>query len=71
MQKETIPMFILVGLLGNSDSPHSHPDILLALMIFLKNNKLKGRVFLHLFTDGRDSYPQSALEHWGALKKTN
>ncbi len=59
----------LVGLLGSSDSPHSHPDILLALMILLKNNNLKGRVFLHLFTDGRDSYPQSALEHWGALKK--
>ncbi len=58
----------LVGLLGNSDSPHSHPDILLALMILLKNKELKGRVFLHLFTDGRDSYPRSALEHWGALK---
>jgi 2,3-bisphosphoglycerate-independent phosphoglycerate mutase len=58
----------LVGLLGNSDSPHSHPDILFALMIMLKKNGLDSRVFLHLFTDGRDSYPRSALEHWRSLK---
>ncbi len=58
----------LVGLLGNSDSPHAHPDILLALMILLKNHKLQSHVFLHLFTDGRDSYPQSALEHWRSLE---
>ena len=58
----------LVGLLGNSDSPHAHPDILLALLILLKQQNLKDRVFLHLFTDGRDSYPQSALEHWKSLE---
>lgn len=59
----------LVGLLGNSDSPHAHPDILLALMVLLKNHGLKERVYLHLFTDGRDSYPQSALKHWRSLEK--
>lgn len=59
----------LVGLLGNSDSPHAHPDILFALMVLLKSQGLKDRVFLHLFTDGRDSYPQSALKHWSSLKK--
>ncbi len=59
----------LMGLLGNEDSPHAHPDILLALLIFLKRLGLSKRVFLHFFTDGRDSYPQSALEHWKLWKK--
>lgn len=59
----------LVGLMGNKDSPHSHPDIVLALLILLKKHGFKGRVFLHLFTDGRDSFPKSALEHWANWKK--
>lgn len=56
----------LMGLMGNGDSPHSHPDIFLALLVLLKRQKFDGRVFVHLFTDGRDSFPKSALEH---LKK--
>ncbi|MEA1926109.1 MAG: 2,3-bisphosphoglycerate-independent phosphoglycerate mutase [Patescibacteria group bacterium] len=59
----------LMGLLGNEDSPHAHPDILLALLIFLKRHGLSKRVFLHFFTDGRDSYPKSALEHWKLWKE--
>ncbi len=59
----------LVGLMGNEDSPHAHPDIVLALLILLKKHDLKGSVFLHLFTDGRDSFPKSALEHWANWKK--
>lgn len=58
----------LMGLMGNGDSPHSHPDIFLALLVLLKRQKLEGRVFIHLFTDGRDSYPKSALEHWEKWK---
>ncbi len=58
----------LMGLMGNSDSPHSHPDIFLALLVLLKRQKFEGRVFIHLFTDGRDSYPESALEHWKKWK---
>jgi len=55
----------LMGMLGNSDSPHSHPDIFLALLIFFKKHNFNGKkIFIHLFTDGRDSFPQSALEHW-------
>lgn len=59
----------LMGMLGNNDSPHSHPDIFLALLIFLKNNNFDGKkVFIHFFTDGRDSFPRSALEHWRRWK---
>lgn len=58
----------LLGLLGNEDSPHSHPDILLALLIFLKKSGLSEKSFIHFFTDGRDSYPKSALEHWARWK---
>ncbi|MDZ7611592.1 MAG: 2,3-bisphosphoglycerate-independent phosphoglycerate mutase [Candidatus Moranbacteria bacterium] len=59
----------LMGLMGNSDSPHSHPDIFFALLILLKKHGLENRVYLHLFTDGRDSYPKSAKEHWHKWKK--
>jgi len=58
----------LMGLMGNSDSPHSHPDIFLALLSLLKKHDVK-KVFLHLFTDGRDSFPKSALEHWERWEK--
>lgn len=58
----------LMGLMGDADSPHSHPDIFLALLVLLKRNNFNGKVFVHLFTDGRDSFPQSALEHWKKWK---
>ncbi|MFA5993709.1 MAG: 2,3-bisphosphoglycerate-independent phosphoglycerate mutase [Parcubacteria group bacterium] len=52
----------ILGLMGNSDSPHSNPEHFRAV---LRLAKAKGidQVFCHLFTDGRDSYPKSALEH--------
>ncbi|MFO7807091.1 MAG: 2,3-bisphosphoglycerate-independent phosphoglycerate mutase [Candidatus Moraniibacteriota bacterium] len=59
----------LMGLMGNSDSPHSHPDVFFALLIFLKQAGLEEKVFFHLFTDGRDSFPRSAGEHWKNWKK--
>jgi len=66
--KKTGGAIHLMGLMGNSDSPHSHPDIFLALLLFLKKHDVK-KVFFHLFTDGRDSFPKSALEHWEKWKK--
>lgn len=53
----------LMGLMGNGDSPHSHPDVFRALLILLKKHHLENRTLIHLFTDGRDSFPQSALDH--------
>jgi 2,3-bisphosphoglycerate-independent phosphoglycerate mutase len=59
----------LMGLMGNSDSPHSHPDIFYSLLVLAKKYNLKGKVFFHFFTDGRDSFPKSAQEHWKRWKK--
>ena len=59
----------LMGLLGNNDSPHSHPDIFYSLLFLAKKFNLKGKVFFHFFTDGRDSFPRSAEEHWKKWKK--
>jgi 2,3-bisphosphoglycerate-independent phosphoglycerate mutase len=52
----------LIGLISNDDSPHIKVDHFLAL---LKMAKMKGatEVFIHFFTDGRDSKPKSALKH--------
>ncbi|MDA3815564.1 MAG: 2,3-bisphosphoglycerate-independent phosphoglycerate mutase [Patescibacteria group bacterium] len=66
--KKTNTAIHLMGLMGSSDSPHSHPDIFLALLLLLKKHDVKN-VFFHLFTDGRDSFPKSALEHWGKWEK--
>lgn len=52
----------VMGLMGNSDSPHSDPRHFKAVLDLARRNKVKG-VFCHFFTDGRDSYPKSALEH--------
>ncbi len=59
----------LMGLLGNEDSPHMNPYHLEALLILAKKNNLSN-VYLHFFTDGRDSYPRSALSHLKEWKKT-
>lgn len=52
----------IMGLMGNSDSPHSDPEHFRAVLKLAKTNNIK-EVYCHLFTDGRDSYPKSALEH--------
>ncbi|MFH1226122.1 MAG: 2,3-bisphosphoglycerate-independent phosphoglycerate mutase [bacterium] len=44
----------LLGLLGNG-GVHAHDRHLAALVDFCKKNGLAGKVFLHLFLDGRDS----------------
>lgn len=50
----------LMGMLSNGQSAHSSPDHLLALLTYYRAKKAK-RIFLHLFTDGRDSPPTSSL----------
>lgn len=59
----------LMGLLGNEDSPHMNPYHLEALLLLAKKNNLKN-VYIHFFTDGRDSYPKSALTHLASWEKT-
>lgn len=49
----------LIGLIGQG-GVHSSNDHLFALLFLASNYNLK-KVFLHLFTDGRDSPPTSAL----------
>lgn len=49
-----------VGLLSDIDSPHSDPKHLYALLKLAKEKKVK-QVYLHLFTDGRDTYKKKAL----------
>jgi len=49
----------LMGLLSNGESAHSDPHHLYALLDFIKRENFH-RVYLHLFTDGRDSSPHAA-----------
>jgi 2,3-bisphosphoglycerate-independent phosphoglycerate mutase len=58
----------LMGLLGNEDSPHMNPYHLEALLSLAKRNQIKN-VYIHFFTDGRDSYPKSALKHLADWEK--
>lgn len=50
----------IMGLLSDSDSPHSDPGHLYALMKMAKAGGVK-EVYLHLFTDGRDAFEKSSL----------
>lgn len=59
----------LMGLLSNGQSPHSDPDHLLALLTLARQCGLK-KIYLHLFTDGRDSPPMSALKSIMALERS-
>lgn len=58
--KENDSALHLMGLLG-SGCIHSYTDHLHALLELAKNEKLE-KVFIHVFTDGRDSAPNSAIE---------
>ncbi|MBI3384590.1 2,3-bisphosphoglycerate-independent phosphoglycerate mutase [Candidatus Gottesmanbacteria bacterium] len=49
----------LMGLIG-AGAVHSNINHLFALLWLIKQNGFKNPVFLHLFTDGRDSPPTSA-----------
>ncbi|TSD01970.1 MAG: 2,3-bisphosphoglycerate-independent phosphoglycerate mutase [Parcubacteria group bacterium Athens0714_25] len=60
--------FHIMGLMSDIDSPHSNPEHFRALLRLAKNNEVN-EVYCHLFTDGRDSYPKSALEQLENFKK--
>jgi len=51
----------LMGMISNGMSAHSDPDHLLALLTFLQIHQIK-EVYLHLFTDGRDSPKYASLK---------
>jgi 2,3-bisphosphoglycerate-independent phosphoglycerate mutase len=50
----------LMGMLSNGMSPHSDLSHLIALIKMARENKVK-EIYLHLFTDGRDSPQHEAL----------
>ena len=58
----------LMGLVSNGGI-HSHMDHLFALLKMLSEKKFSGKVFVHAFTDGRDSPPQSAALFLEKLEK--
>ena len=53
----------IMGLLSNGDSPHSRMNHFSAILELARRQKVK-EVYIHFFTDGRDSKPQSAIEHF-------
>ncbi|TRZ78340.1 2,3-bisphosphoglycerate-independent phosphoglycerate mutase [bacterium] len=59
----------LMGLLSSDDSSHSRQKHLKALLEFAKKNRVK-KVYLHLFTDGRDAPPRSAKQFLRKLSDT-
>lgn len=58
----------LIGLLSGWQSAHSDPDHLLALLTFYRQQSVKD-VYIHLFTDGRDSFKYGALKFLEKLEK--
>lgn len=50
----------IMGLLTNGNSAHAYPEHLYAMLEFFRREKVE-KVYLHLFTDGRDSGPHEAL----------
>lgn len=50
----------VMGLLTDSQSAHAKPEHLFAILEYLRKKKQK-KVFIHLFTDGRDSPPHAAV----------
>ncbi len=58
----------ILGLLSNHNSAHSSPEHLYALLDLFERERIE-RVYLHLFTDGRDSGAGDAEVHLSKLKK--
>jgi 2,3-bisphosphoglycerate-independent phosphoglycerate mutase len=58
----------LMGLLSNHNSAHSCPEHLYALLELFRKNNIN-QVYLHLFTDGRDSGQHDASDHLKKLEK--
>ncbi len=58
----------LMGLLTGEQSAHADPDHLLALVTLAHGEGLR-KIYLHLFTDGRDSPQYSSIEYLKDLKR--
>lgn len=63
--KSTVHVF---GILTDGQSAHACPEHLYQLLEFFRKEKHK-KVVLHLFTDGRDAPPNSAIEYLDDLKQ--
>ncbi len=57
----------LMGLLSGHQSPHANSDHLFALIDMARRERVR-KVVLHLFTDGRDSPPVSAIDYMRKLE---
>ncbi len=57
----------VMGLLTDSQSAHARPEHLYATLEYLRKKKIK-KVYLHLFTDGRDAPPHSAVMYLKELR---
>jgi len=58
----------IIGMMSNGQSPHSDPKHFFALLNLMKRNKVEN-VYLHLFTDGRDSPKYASLQLIDQLEK--
>lgn len=58
----------VMGLLTDNNSAHAYPEHLYALLELFRREKID-KVYLHLFTDGRDSGPHQALSFLSDLRK--
>ena len=58
----------LMGLLSNYNSGHASPDHFMALIKLLQQHRVKP-VYLHFFTDGRDSAKYDAIKFLGEARK--
>ncbi|OAG28701.1 2,3-bisphosphoglycerate-independent phosphoglycerate mutase [Thermodesulfatator autotrophicus] len=66
--RETGGKVHLLGLVSDG-GVHSSLEHLFALLELAKREGLCDRVFLHAFTDGRDTPPQSAIEYMARVKQ--
>lgn len=64
--KKNNSAFHIIGLLSQGNV-HSYIDHFYAALDFAKNEKLE-RVFIHAFTDGRDSPPRDSLQFYEKIK---
>lgn len=59
----------ILGLLSDG-SVHSHISHFEATVKYFAENRFNGELFIHAFTDGRDSPPNSALTYLDRMQKT-
>lgn len=59
----------IMGLLSSEVSAHAYPEHIYAILKLAEQQKIKN-VFLHLFTDGRDSSQHSAIKYLKKLEQS-